>query len=347
MSSLTGLDGTTVQNGRRKTPLPPGAAAEIPEPVFILAAPRSFSSVVCAMLGQHPQMYGLPETHLFSDETLAGWLDRSSQETYPMRHGLLRAVAQLCYGEQTEGTVRLAAAWIRRRSGSTSGMVFEELAGLAFPSVLVDKSPSIVYCPTSMERAFRFFPQARFIHLARHPRGQGHSVLKYLDAMAKWASEGRVEYGAVPDWLRNLATFTASSSASEDPPEADPQRAWYVLNENITTFLKSVPDYQWMTIRGEDLLAEPDRILRRIAGWLGLRTDPAAVEEMKHPERSRYACFGPRGARCGNDIFFLHNPVLHIPTRAAESLEGPVDWLHDGRGFLPEVREMARHLGYR
>ena len=32
------------------------------EPLFILAPPRSFTSVVCAMIGNHPQMLGLPET---------------------------------------------------------------------------------------------------------------------------------------------------------------------------------------------------------------------------------------------------------------------------------------------
>src|SRR5260221_9464285 len=37
------------------------SSAGFADPVFILALPRSFSSVVCGMLGQHPQMYGLPE----------------------------------------------------------------------------------------------------------------------------------------------------------------------------------------------------------------------------------------------------------------------------------------------
>jgi hypothetical protein len=29
--------------------------------VFLLAPPRSFTTVVSSMLGQHPQLYGLPE----------------------------------------------------------------------------------------------------------------------------------------------------------------------------------------------------------------------------------------------------------------------------------------------
>ena len=51
-----------------------------------------------------------------------------------------------------------------------------------------------------------------------------------------------------------------------------------------------------MRVRGEDLLGEPDTYLRKIAEWLGLRTDEEAIEAMKHPEQSPYACIGPENA---------------------------------------------------
>ena len=47
-------------------------AHELPPPVFVLAPVRSFTSVVCAMIGQHPQMYGLPETNLLCHATVGG-----------------------------------------------------------------------------------------------------------------------------------------------------------------------------------------------------------------------------------------------------------------------------------
>mgnify|MGYP006327808131 CR=1 FL=1 len=39
-------------------------------PVFLLAPPRSYTSLINAMLGQHPQCFGLPELCLFNVETL-------------------------------------------------------------------------------------------------------------------------------------------------------------------------------------------------------------------------------------------------------------------------------------
>lgn len=323
---------------------------DIPDPLFILAAPRSFSSVMCAMLGQHPQMYGLPETHLFGDETMDKWWERWSGESYPMAHGLLRAVAQLCFGEQTEITVKLAAGWLRRRSILTSGMLFEELAREVCPSILVDKSPSLVYSLDSMRRAHRFFPQARFIHLVRHPRGHGESVLKYSEQLARpeyRSREREEEPGAIPHWVGHLASYPSSLPGRDGDPDRDPQRGWYALNMNILMFLKSIPRQQWMMILGEALLTDPDRELRHVAHWMGLREDNDAIEEMKHPERSPYACFGPPRARCGNDVFFLESPALR-PTRAKPlSLDGPLAWRPDGHGFLPEVKELAKILGYR
>lgn len=115
---------------------------------------------------------------------------------------------------------------------------------------------------------------------------------------------------------------------------------------NICKFLESVPDGQKILARGEDLLADPDRALREVAAWMGLRTDDEAIESMKHPERSPYACFGPPGARGGNDPFFLQNPALRPDRARPQSLEGPLSWRADGRGFLPKVKQLAREFGY-
>ncbi|BCY09670.1 sulfotransferase [Actinoplanes sp. L3-i22] len=316
------------------------------DPVFILAAPRSFSSVACAMLGQHPQTYGLPETHLFIADTLAGWWSRGSGESYQMQHGLFRAVAEIFFHEQTERSVALATGWLRRRAGHTAGMVLEELAWAVHPRALVEKSPSTAYSIESMRRADQLFPGARFIHLVRHPRTYGQSVLRYREALGRRVYRPREraeQVGAVPQWIVDLATVPAGDG---DGGRTDPQHGWYTLNRNVVTFLASVPAQRWVVVHGEDLLRQPESTTRRLAEWLGLRADEHAVASMLHPERSPFARFGPSGARLGNDIFFLERPALR-PSRATPAgLDGALDWLPDGGGFAPEVRDLARHLGY-
>lgn len=316
---------------------------ELPPPLFILAPPRSFTSVVCAMLGQHPQMYGLPETHLLSHETLGAWAERAAQSSFPMGHGLLRAIAELYFGAQNVLTIRKARQWLRLRSNLTTDFVFKMLADKVFPLIPVEKSPSIVFRPKALQRVHRKFPDARFLHLLRHPRGQGESVMKFLRERAK--------QGPIPPshWLLRIASYRSAQAAEEirvDGAVLDPQNGWYVLNHNICEFLNSVPADQQMRVHGEDLLAEPDEVLHGIAAWIGLRTDAEAIAEMKHPERSPYAFLGPPGARYGNDAFFLQDPALRPSRSVLHHLEGPLSWRTDGRGFSPEVKRLAQEFGY-
>ena len=316
---------------------------ELPPPLFILGAPRSFTSVVCAMLGQHPQMYGLPETHLFCDDTLAAWAESAARATYPMGHGLLRAVAELYFGGQNEFTIRKARQWLRHRSSLTTDYVFKMLADRVFPLIPADKSPSIVSRPKALRRVYSGFPQARFLHLLRHPRGQGESVMKFMIERAK--------HGPVPPshWLVRIASYPPAQPLAESRPDVplDPQNGWYAINRNICEFLKTVSADQQMRVRGEDFLAQPDEALRGIAIWMGLRTDAEAIEEMKHPERSPYAFLGPPGARYGNDAFFLQDPAFRPGQSVAHDLEGPLSWRTDGQGFSPEVKRLAKEFGYK
>jgi hypothetical protein len=296
------------------------------------------------MLGQHPGLYSIPETQLFLADTMADWWALCSRAKAPLAHGLLRTVAQLYFGEQTEETVKLARGWLMRRSHYTTGYLLEELAIRVFPAMLVDKGSIITYRLEFLRRAYRMFPGARFLHMVRHPKGYGESVIKYY--------REREKSGPLPpgNWLLHLAAYpnplVPGNKVEPNHRDLDPQRSWYALNMNISEFLKSVPDDQKMLVRGEDLLSNTDERLQQILCWLGLRADDDAIEPMKHPERSPYAGFGPPGARFGNDRNFMSNPVLRPDRATPPSLDGPVSWYSDGRVLLPEVKQLAGQFGY-
>ena len=92
------------------------------------------------MLGQHPQMYGLPETQLFATESLAARSPGNPQEAMRCRHGLIRAVAELYFGEQAEKSARQAGGWLRRRLHVNTGLLFELLARRVYPRIPVEKA---------------------------------------------------------------------------------------------------------------------------------------------------------------------------------------------------------------
>jgi glyoxylase-like metal-dependent hydrolase (beta-lactamase superfamily II) len=306
-------------------------------PVIILAAPRSFTSVVCAMLGQHPQMYGMPELHLFGSETVSEWFELCQKEPFPRAHGLLRAVAQLCFDEQTEESIRRARGWLRARSYFTTGDLLRTLATKVYPATIVDKSPGIAWKPEWLKRALRMFPRAKFIHLVRHPVGQGESIIKYIKI--------RAQNGPIPPshWLLNFAWYGRWHKVGN---EADPQYGWQGLNSNIRNFLRDVPEHQQRLVRGEDLLLAPNETFRPILEWLELRSDVRALDRINHPEDSPYAFFGPPGAEYGNDILFLKDPVLRRVSSSNYKLEDPVSWLSNGGTLAPGVINLAKQFGY-
>jgi hypothetical protein len=287
------------------------------------------------MLGQHPDLYGLAETHLLSVETVDEWWRRSAGAQFPMTHGLLRSIAEVVFGEQSAASVRRAAAWLRERSDWSSAEVLALLTEGVSPRTLVEKSPVVVFQAEWMQRAADTFPNARFVHLTRHPRSQALSVRKHVVKNAR--------VGPVPGWLRTLGWSDGNGTVFAD---FDPQRSWYALNANIDRFVTALTAERWRRIHGEDVLRDPYTTLTELASWLGMRTDAEAIEAMLHPERSPFAGFGPPGARYGNDLFFLCDARLRPGRAQAHSLDGPLEWRADGAGFASEVIELARRFGY-
>jgi Sulfotransferase family len=313
----------------------------IADPLFLLSPPLSLASYVCAMLGQHPQMQALPETHLFLAETITDWWEICAKSSFNMAHGLWRAIAEIYFGGQAESQIAMAAAWLRRRLPFSTGYILELIAERVYPRMLVEKSPSIVFHPATMQRVLRMFPQARFIHLLQHPQAHGEAVVSAIqDALA--------HHLPVPRWLRQLACFSADEADenSQEHPELDPQQAWHALHRNIGEFFEKVPEDRKLFIRAEDVLGTPDLTLSSIVEWLGLRNDPEALDAMKHPERSPFACFGPPGARFGDSPSFLRSPTLPPPAPEAARLETPLSWRADGEGLSPAVQALARRFGY-
>ena len=100
-----------------------------------------------------------------------------------------------------------------------------------------------------------------------------------------------------------------------------------------------------MRMRGEDLLSDPDAYLPVITEWLGISSIQDAFEQMKHPEYSPFACYGPNNARIGNDPSFLENPKLRPYRVKPQSLEDAMSW-DPSLYFNDEIKELAVFFGY-
>jgi hypothetical protein len=288
-------------------------------PLFILCPMRSFSSVVCAMIGQHPQAYGLPEVNLFIAQTVGELLGIHAPRPHGM-HGLLRTLAQLEYGEQSDDSVAAARDWLEARTEWTTKQVFDHILAAVDPRIAVDKTPRTVLRPEYLERAYAMYPNASFLHLTRHPRSTGKSLINNLKRNAEWGG-----------------TFNAD--------RVDPQGIWLKAHTNITHFAATLPEGQCLRLKGEDLLSDPMLYLPQIAEWLGIDTSAEAIDAMLHPEQSPYACYGPEAAKFGNDPEFLEKPAFRSSRVHEPPLAGTLEWAPDREFDKPTVK-LARELGY-
>jgi hypothetical protein len=292
------------------------------QPLFILTCMRSFSSMVCGMLGQHPQLYGLPELNLTVADHLRPMVAFFRTVRPASLHGLLRTIAQLQYGEQTDETIGQARSWLNQRLDWSTERMFHYLADEISPRGLVEKSPSMVMVRGSARRLRRTFPGAYYLHLTRHPWPACHSIVKLISEADEKRGTRRAE-------------------------QTDPERLWLHANENALEFVDRLPQGQGMRLRGEHLLSAPETFLPQITEWLGIRSDAEAIEAMKHPENSPFARLGPSSARYGGDPAFMQNPYYRQREIPESSLDGTLGWVDgEDRYFSEKTRELAKFLGY-
>lgn len=294
-------------------------------PVFVLATARSYSSVVTTMIGQHPELSGLPELKLFAYPTIREleeslpryWFERGVTHRSP---GLLRALGEIKFGGQTRESICAAREWLRERAHWSGYAVLDVLMVHLSPRVAVEKSPENVLSDDALARIASAYPKARYVHLTRHPVTTQRSLQEHLKQ-------------TVPNHPQNGEPVNSIVS-------------WYEAHRRILRFTAGLPEDRYIRVKAEDVMNDCREQLSRIAAWLGVRTDDAAIEAMAHPESSPFAKFGPpdSGATGGNDPSFLRDP---IPRRVVvpSGLESPRGWA-EAPGVWRMVAALANHLGY-
>lgn len=300
-------------------------------PLFILSPPRSFTTVTCAMLGNHPEMFGLAETNLFLAETV-GELARLHRLRPRVSHGLLRSIAELGFAEQSVETIAAAKAWLADNAEMSTIEMFGLLAEWAAPRTVIEKSPSHVYKAEALARMRQGFPDAYYLHLTRHPAAMWGSTRELREQIleATGAAGGRAAWGH--------GTIVKEG-------ELDPERLWLKPHLTILEFLEDIPADRQLRLRGEDLLENPPLYLPQICEWLGKRHDKEAIEAMLHPEASPFAKYGPPNAKFGNDPKFMESPQLRPYTSAPRPLDG-VEVNGEFVAFSPAFIHYAELFGY-
>ena len=296
-------------------------------PIFILAAPRSFSTITAAILGGHPQAYSVPELNLLIKDYMKEFMVENRDVYFMQMHGILRTVSELYAGEQTMDTISMAHRWIRKRIDKRTSEIYDEICRKIYPLTLVDKSPAYTITPDRLHRIKKSFPDAYILHLTRHPVAMNKSMCKLEKGKLMAALADSVDY-----------------SSSEEI--VDPQLLWHTCNSMTLEFMETIDERRKLTIKGEDIINNRVEALEKVCSWLEWEWSEDIYEMMMHPEDSVYANFGPIGAELGGDPNFLRSPEIRDGQLSKNNLEEELKWLKKGRRLYPHVKELAQQLGY-
>lgn len=277
-------------------------------------------------------LFGFPETLLFLVPTVGDLIDICAYEpamqriaaadktpalfAYSRLKGLARAIAQLHEASLDEDAVVRALEWLFDRRQQPTAEVMTYLLGLVSPRIGVEKTPEITHSGRALNRCMSSCPEARYLHLTRHP------VTSQRSMREAW----RTEYGPV------------ESSASRNVMR------WYSSHLRTIQALERLPRDQWMRVRAEDLLGAPHIWLPRILAWLQLEWDDRIIARMTQTEKWLFAPGSDLGLAWGGDWKFFANPALRPVPEPAAALVDP-EWDIPPEG-VRRVTALARYLGY-
>lgn len=302
--------------------------AETPAPIFILAAPFSGASWLAGVLGQHPQLYALPQIFPLMADSVGELLEVFGLSQLGHGDGLRRAIAELECGGQNDAQIAAADHWLDARRDWPVAQLLAALAAAAAPRRLVIPDAEAPLRPQELRRLAAAVPDARWLHLTRHPWTQGCRF-------GAWLAERLF----VPVDFRDHAV---------QPPVPEPQLPWLRANRNLDLARAALLPGQGRRLASEDFEQDFDAAIAALCDGLALPHDAWLRAAMARPEDWRFAAPGPASAPGGleAEVWAEFAPSVEALAESPQ-LQGSLPWRHDGTLFAPEILALADSYGYR
>ena len=145
---------------------PPNAARNPGRMIFVLAGPRSGSTLTQLVLNMHSQLYAGQELYLLPFYTMKERAERlgSRELSSWVFEGLRKSVMELrgC-------TIEEADELLQQMTDFRTQDVLSILQAWAGQRILVDKTPPYVWSMDTLRRAEQLFEEVQYVHVYRHP----------------------------------------------------------------------------------------------------------------------------------------------------------------------------------
>ena len=226
--------------------------------IFILAPPRSGTTLLRVMLAGHPDLFAANELQLLHFDNLQ---ERSAayQGKFSLwAEGLIRTVMELqsCDADKARMLIQQY-----QDQGYTTQQMYHQLQAWLGKQMLVDKSPSYALDAVALNRAEQLFDGALYIHLLRHP----YAMIRSFERMHM-------------DQVMHLKPHSYNSRQLGE-------LIWTKSHETITSFLIQIPADRQFRLNYEDLVQEPGKMMRALCTQLGISYQPQLIRPYDQLDR--------------------------------------------------------------
>ncbi len=286
-----------------------------PPACFVLAPPRSGSTLLRVMLAGHQRLFAPPELELLGIDTL-DQLEGYGEVIDTWRNGLMEAFRN-ALGWSLEQARSELTRWMYEKKPSHE--VYALLQQGVGNRLLIDKTPGYSASLAILRKAERWFRDARYIHLVRHPCDTILSSQEYR---------------------LHLAFARLQKMLSSLTPSQISELSWLIGHGNILSFLEEVPPERVCRIYFESLVAHPRKEMERVAAFLGVPFSEEMIHPYRNQQQKMLSGHDGSGLSQGDQKFQLQHREIDPSTVGRWKRESPELQM----GEL--TRSLARQFGY-
>jgi len=289
-----------------------------PPAVFILAPPRSGTTLFRVMLGGHPQLFAPPELELLGFNSLEERYTQCMQRDSFWLQGTIRALMEIAHCDVDTAQQQMHRYEQEKHDIKGFYQVLQTAIG---DRLLVDKTPFYAIDINILRQAEAYFDDALYIHLLRHPYGMIHSFEK-----------------AHLEQIISSHPYAYALDNGYSPTELA-EFLWLQCNQNILDFLQTVPASRQHTVKFEALVAHPHATIEKLCEFLPITFDATMLQPYQDNKQRMTDGLHAEGNMLGDIKFHTHQ---HINASVAE------EWKNTYRkDFLGDITwKLAEQLGY-
>ncbi len=278
--------------------------------VFILAPPRSGTTLLRVMLAGNKQLFSSAELQLLNFHTLSERRAAFQSKFTLWQEGTVRAIMEALGVSVAEAWEIMADAESRHDS---TAEFYAELQAMIAPRLLVEKTPAYALELDALQRAEQIFDNALYIHLVRHPAAMVKSFVKNHIAPVLYLEPHNFSDRALGElnWLHSHRT--------------------------IREFLGGVSAERYHRIQFEQMVANPANTMRDLCTHFGWQYDPEMAQPYQNTERKMVDGIHADSTPMGDSSFLERNKI--DPSVANR-------WQQDAPDLSPLTFATAAELGY-